>query len=62
MEDEQYKYELERARKIYSGFRPIKCQAIGSQQVTFNYDGFNHLMFKGNRREREKTEQITRFR
>lgn len=50
----------EDAQKFYVGTRPICSPAI-SEYVHFTADGFNHIIFKGPRSERERSSQILRF-
>jgi hypothetical protein len=62
MEDiSNYESIKEDSRKYYQQIGKVVCPAFGSEFVYFNSEGFNHLIFKGNRKEREKQEQITRF-
>lgn len=60
--NKQYEYELQLAQKKYSEFKPIKSQALQGKEIVFNSEGFNHLIFKRDRKERDRTHQITRFR
>jgi len=45
---------------FYSGIKKIFSPAL-NEEVTFSAEGFNHLVFKGSRSEREKNSQILRF-
>ena len=46
--------------KLYSTTRPIMSPAL-NKMVYFNAEGFNHIIFKGSRSERERPSQILRF-
>ncbi|OGG48919.1 hypothetical protein A3G63_03310 [Candidatus Kaiserbacteria bacterium RIFCSPLOWO2_12_FULL_52_8] len=48
------------ARRFYTGTRPIKSPAL-NEYVHFTAEGFNHIVFKGSRSERERPSQILRF-
>lgn len=48
------------AQQFYTEQRPVHSLALG-ELVHFTAEGFNHLIFKGPRREREKPSQIMRF-
>lgn len=50
----------EDAQKFYVGTRPIRFPALG-EYAHFTADGFNHIIFKGSRSERERSSQILRF-
>ena len=50
----------ENAQNFYNGVRPVFSPAL-NEQVYFTAEGFNHLIFKAMRREREKPSQIIRF-
>jgi hypothetical protein len=54
---------IEKARKIYKSIRtPVYCRCL-NQQVHFNSDGFNHLIFNGlgSRRTLSEIEHKTRL-
>ncbi len=62
MEDvSNYEKIKEDARQFYNQIGKVACPAFENQPVHFNSEGFNHLVFKGNRKERDKQEQIMRF-
>ncbi len=46
---------------LYKSFRPIKCPALKNQEVHFNAEGFNHLIYRIPKQERDKRVQIMRF-
>jgi hypothetical protein len=61
MEDlSNYEKLRDDAQRYYSGVGRIWSPAL-NQEVHFAAEGFNHLMFKGARSEREKPSQILRF-
>ena len=41
--------------------RLTRCPALNNELVHFSAEGFNHLIYKGKRRERNKNEQIMKF-
>ncbi|MBU6321120.1 MAG: hypothetical protein KGI78_03520 [Patescibacteria group bacterium] len=61
MED-QSNYEKLRddTRDFYSSIRPVVSPAL-REAVHFTAEGFNHIIFKSARRERERPSQIMRF-
>ncbi len=50
----------EAALKLYSGFHKVHCPALGDK-VHFTSEGFNHLVYEGAKKERDKRTQILRF-
>lgn len=61
MEDvSNYEKLREDAKNFYIGTHPIVSPALG-KYVYFTAEGFNHLLFKGARSERERSSQILRF-
>ncbi len=48
------------AQKFYADQHPVLSPAL-DERVFFTAEGFNHLIFKSARREREKPSQIMRF-
>jgi len=61
MEDlSNYNKLREDAQKFYGNLRPILSPAL-NEDVRFNSEGFNHIVFKGSNREREHPSQILRF-
>jgi len=61
MEDiSNYDKLCEDARKFYISTRPIQSPSLG-EYVYFTAEGFNHIIFKGSRSERERSSQILRF-
>src|SRR3989344_221922 len=61
MEDiSNYEKLREDAYKFYIDTRPIQSPALG-EYVHFTAEGFNHVIFKGSRSERERPSQILRY-
>jgi len=61
MEDlSNYEKLREDAQKFYGGIGKVFSPAF-NQDVHFNAEGFNHIIFKGARSEREKPSQVLRF-
>lgn len=46
---------------IYKSFRPVKCPALKDKEVHFTAEGFNHLVYRIPKQERNKRVQIMRF-
>ena len=46
---------------LYKAFRPIKCPALKNKEVHFTAEGFNHLVYRIPKQERDKRVQIMRF-
>lgn len=55
-----YEKLKENARNDYNKLPEIICPAL-KLQVSFNGQGFNHIIFKNHRNERDKISQIMRF-
>jgi hypothetical protein len=51
----------EDSRTYYHQIGKVRCPALENDFIHFTSEGFNHLVFKGNRKERDKGEQIARF-
>lgn len=61
MEDiSNYNKLREDAQKFYTSTRPIQSPAL-HEYVHFTAEGFNHIIFKSSRSERERSSQILRF-
>lgn len=61
MEDiSNYETLKEDARKFYSEINSVFAPAF-NEKVYFNSEGFNHIVFKSSRTERERSSQILRF-
>lgn len=55
-----YERQKAAAHSLYAHTRPILSPALG-ERVSFTAEGFNHILFKGSRSERERPSQIMRF-
>lgn len=55
-----YDHIRNEAREFYSKLSRVFCPAIG-QYVHFTSNGFNHLIYSGAKKERDKKTQILRF-
>ena len=61
MEDiSNYENLREDTRKLYDEARLIHSPAL-DDRVSFTAEGFNHIIFKAARRERERSSQVMRF-
>ncbi|HEY4488940.1 MAG TPA: hypothetical protein VJA87_00425 [Candidatus Paceibacterota bacterium] len=61
MEDiSNYEKIREDARSLYGETRPVHSPAL-NDRVHFTAEGFNHIIFKGSRSERERPSQVMRF-
>ncbi|MDP3646159.1 MAG: hypothetical protein Q8R25_03655 [bacterium] len=49
------------AEILYKAFRPVKCPALGDKEVYFTSEGFNHLIYRIPKQERDRRVQIMRF-
>ena len=56
-----YEKIREDANNFYQKIGIIRCPALNNEPVHFAAEGFNHLIYKGKRRERNKNDQITKF-
>jgi hypothetical protein len=55
------KKQIEKSKSIYSKTPEIWCPYF-SLKITLNSDGFNHLLYKPNRRPRNMSEQLLKLR
>lgn len=61
MEDiSNYEKIKEDSKRFYEQIGKVACPAF-SQEVFFTSEGFNHLVYKNDRRERDKKVQIMKF-
>jgi len=60
LDREKYLQEKNKARKIYNKTKSVICPYFDNE-IIFNSDGFHHLSYSA-RRERNKDEQILKFR
>ncbi|TSC55463.1 MAG: Uncharacterized protein Greene071421_275 [Parcubacteria group bacterium Greene0714_21] len=56
-----YEKLREDARNFYKTLGFVRCPALNNEVVHFDAEGFNHLVYKGKRRERNRNDQITKF-
>lgn len=49
------------ADALYKSFRPVRCAALKNQEIHFTSEGFNHLVYRIPKQERDKRVQIMRF-
>lgn len=56
-----YKKVREDAENFYKHVKCIRCSALNNELVHFTSGGFNHLIYKGKRKERDKNIQIMKF-
>ena len=57
----QYHKMREETHAWYQTIGAIRCPALNNELVHFSAEGFNHLIYKGNRIERIKQDQVTKF-
>jgi hypothetical protein len=55
-----YEKIREDAQKLYNDFIDVLCPALNTS-VSFSSHGFNHLIYRKGRSERDRTSQIMRF-
>lgn len=55
-----YEKLKEDAQKFYAEIKAIQSPAL-NENIYFNSEGFNHIIFKKSRSEREKSSQMLRF-
>jgi hypothetical protein len=58
---EEYKVVLSNAKRIYSKIGKVSCPALNDKYIHFNSEGFNHILYKGKRKERSKQDQFMRL-
>src|SRR3989344_2750871 len=56
-----YEKMREDAHNFYLSIGSVRCPALDRELVHFTSEGFNHLIYKGNRSERPKENQMMRF-
>ena len=59
-ETSEYERQKSVAQAFYAGTKAVLSPALG-ERVSFTAEGFNHILFKGSRSERERSSQIMRF-
>ena len=55
-----YQREREKAHEFYQKIGGVYSPVL-EDKIHFNAEGFNHLIYKGRRKERPKTEQMMKF-
>jgi len=60
-EKQKYLQIREKADIFYKDIKQIRCPALNNELIHFSSEGFNHLIYKGKRRERDKKVQIMKF-
>ena len=56
-----YERKKAEARTFYSSFVKVVCPALGNEPVYFTSEGFNHLVYRGPKKERDQRVQIMKF-
>ena len=56
-----YQIIRKNAYNFYRKIGRIRCSALNNEFVHFNAEGFNHLIYKRKRSERNKNDQIMKF-
>ncbi|MFH0857882.1 MAG: hypothetical protein V1848_04000 [Candidatus Magasanikbacteria bacterium] len=56
-----YEKLRESSEFFYKKIGALRCPVLNNEFVHFTAEGFNHLIYKGARRERSKNDQITKF-
>ncbi len=55
-----YEKNKENSKEFYEQIYKIVCPVFG-KEVFFTSEGFNHLVYKNDRRERDKKVQVMKF-
>ena len=62
MEDiSNYDKAKENAINFYHKIGRVRCPAINNEFIHFTSEGFNHLVYKNDRRERDRSVQMMKF-
>ena len=56
-----YERKKTEARTLYGSFMKVLCPALGKESVYFTSEGFNHLIYRGPKKERDQRVQIMKF-
>jgi hypothetical protein len=56
-----YETIKQKARDFYSSYEKVSCPALGNEYVHFTAEGFNHLIYKGKKKERDQRVQKMKF-
>jgi len=62
VEDLEYGNARAKAEEYYKSIKSVKCPAFGGGEVFFTSEGFNHILYRTRKVERERRAQLTRFR
>lgn len=57
----EYSSIREKTQIFYNQKESVRCPALNNELVHFNSEGFNHLVYKGDRSERDKSVQLLKF-
>ena len=58
----KYKEYKDKIKEIFDKTRSIKCPAFDNEEINFNAKGVNHLLFKGDRSQRDSKRIETNIR
>lgn len=61
MDISNYRKIREDAYNFYKQINNIRCPALKNDLIHFNAKGFNHLIYKGKRKERNRKVQIMKL-
>ncbi len=50
-----------KAKELYDSFENVRCPALNNEFVNFTSEGFNHILYRTKKSERDKSTQIMRF-
>lgn len=56
-----YDKAREDAANFYKSIGRMRCPALNNEYIHFTSEGFNHLIYKNKRRERDRSVQIMKF-
>ena len=57
-----YKTYKDKIKKIFDKTEKVKCPAFDNEEINFNAKGINHLLFKGDRSQRDSKRIETHIR
>lgn len=60
-EDLEYEKAKLQAEEYYKSIKSVKCPAFNGEEVFFTSEGFNHILYRIKKQERELRAQLTRF-
>ncbi len=61
-EDLEYEKVKAEAEAYYKSIKFVRCPAFNGEEIFFTSEGFNHILYRIKRQERERRAQLTRFR